>query len=189
MIHFVISLAELCKGCGACEVACTEAHAAIGLQTYPRLHEAKTPQGIMHVHCRHCEDAPCAGVCPVGAITHGDGTIDLNESTCIGCKMCALACPFGAIEAHGSSPESQQLTDHLHNGVTAPLPPGSLLDWSIGVRTVAVKCDLCYFHPEGPRCVEVCPTQALRIVDNESLAKAVASKRTAKSHALAAEKT
>ena len=94
-----------------------EVHAAVGLQAYPRLHETKTSHGIVHIQCRHCEDAPCAEVCPVAAITHGDNTIDLNESTCIGCKMCALACPFGAIASYGSSPQSQQLPHHLRNGV------------------------------------------------------------------------
>jgi hydrogenase-4 component A len=179
MNRFVIAAAELCKACGGCEVACMEVHAAVGLQAYPRLHETKTALGPTHIQCLHCDDAPCVEVCPVGAITHGDHSVDLNESLCIGCKMCALACPFGAIETYGSSPESQQLPQRLHDGfLLAELPPPtSLLDWSVGVRTVAVKCDLCYFRPEGPRCVEICPTQALRIVDSESLAEVIASKR------------
>jgi hydrogenase-4 component A len=180
MNSFIVAVAELCKGCGACEVACLETHTAAGLQAYPRLHETKTSQGIAHIQCRHCEDAPCAEVCPVAALTHGDRTIDLNESTCIGCKMCALACPFGAIETYGSSLQSQQLPHHLRNGfATAEVlpPPSSLLDWSVGVRTVAIKCDLCYFRTDGPACVQVCPTQALRIVDSKSLAEVVASKR------------
>lgn len=168
MNHFVIASTELCKACGACETACVEVHAAAGLQAHPRLHAVETAQGMMHLHCRHCEDAPCAEVCPVAAITHGANSIDLNESTCIGCKMCALACPFGAIEAHGSSTESQQLNFEWEMAAS----PTSLLDWSVGVRTVAVKCDLCYFRAEGPRCVEQCPTQALRIVDSKWLAEA-----------------
>ena len=175
MNHFVISSAGLCKECGACEVACAEAHAAAGLQAYPRLHATKTAQGLMHIHCRHCEDAPCAEVCPVAAITHGENTIDLNEGTCIGCKMCALACPFGAIEAHGSSIQSQQLTHRLDDEI-AP-PPTSLLDWSVGVRTIAVKCDLCAFRPEGPACIEACPTGALLTVDSKSPGQIVAAKR------------
>jgi hydrogenase-4 component A len=180
MNHFIISVPELCKDCGACEAACVNVHAAVGLQAYPRLRTIKTSRGTVHIQCRHCEDAPCAEVCPVAAITHDDNTIDLNESTCIGCKMCALACPFGAIESYGSSPQSQQLPHHLPDGVTTAevLPPlSSLLDWAAGVRTVAVKCDLCYFRAEGQACVQACPTQALRIVDSESLAEAVASKR------------
>ncbi len=181
MNRFVISIGELCTGCGACEVGCVEVHEAAGLQAYPRLHESMTVQGPMHVPCRHCEDAPCVEVCPVGAITHGDHKIDLNESICIGCTMCALACPFGAIEMHGSSMQSQQLpSPRLRDGYTLAEvlpPPTSLLDWAAGVRSVAVKCDLCYFRADGPRCVEVCPTKALRVIDTKSFAKAAASKR------------
>jgi Fe-S-cluster-containing hydrogenase component 2 len=33
---------------------------------------------------------------------------------------------------------------------------------------VAVKCDLCYFSPEGPACVIACPHKALSLVDEES---------------------
>ena len=54
--------------------------------------------------CRHCDDSPCATVCPVHAITHINDTIQLNESLCIGCKLCGIACPFGAITQHGSAP-------------------------------------------------------------------------------------
>lgn len=179
MNRFVIAEAKLCTGCGTCERACVEVHASVGLQAHPRLHVTETPQGTMPVQCRHCEDAPCAKVCPVVAITHGEDMIALNESICIGCKMCGLACPFGAIEPHGTSPQSQQLPHPAYAGAAVPselpaptevpLPLSPLLDWTPGVRTVAVKCDLCYFREEGPRCVEVCPTKALRLVDGESL--------------------
>ena len=179
MNRFIVTVADRCTACGACEVACVNVHAAAGLQAYPRLHESRAAQRPTHVQCRHCEDAPCAEVCPVGAITRGDDSIVINESICIGCRMCALACPFGAIETSGSSLWSQQLPVYLDGEIAASdlPPPTSLLDWSAGVRTVAVKCDLCYFRPKGPKCVEVCPTQALRIVDSESLANVVASKR------------
>lgn len=40
----------------------------------------------------------------------------------------------------------------------------SLLKWNIGQKTVAVKCDLCYFRSEGPACVIACPHKALSLV-------------------------
>jgi len=43
----------------------------------------------------------------------------------------------------------------------------SLLKWNIGQKTVAVKCDLCYFRPEGPACVIACPHKALHLVTDE----------------------
>lgn len=58
----------------------------------------------MPVQCRHCEDAPCLKVCPVQAISQVDGAVQLNEGLCIGCNLCAVACPFGAIGSSGSRP-------------------------------------------------------------------------------------
>ena len=39
----------------------------------------------------------CAGECPVGAISQGDGKYDIANS-CIDCGTCAGVCPTGAIE-------------------------------------------------------------------------------------------
>lgn len=46
--------------------------------------------------CLHCGDAPCAEVCPTWALyIDRDGAVVLDEEACIGCMMCAIACPFG----------------------------------------------------------------------------------------------
>jgi Fe-S-cluster-containing hydrogenase component 2 len=42
----------------------------------------------------------------------------------------------------------------------------SLLNWNIGQKTVAVKCDLCNFSEDGPACVRVCPHKALSLIDD-----------------------
>jgi len=48
----------------------------------------------------HGEDAPCVTVCPTGASYKRteDGIVLVNESDCIGCGLCAWACPYGARE-------------------------------------------------------------------------------------------
>lgn len=38
----------------------------------------------------------CAGECPVGAISEGDGKYVIDEATCIDCGACAGACPVDA---------------------------------------------------------------------------------------------
>ena len=181
MYHFVIADNRKCIGCYACMAACTETHRSVGLQAYPRLHVTRTPQGIMPIQCRHCEDAMCALVCPVRAITHTANSIQINEGLCIGCKMCALACPYGNILPGGTPVPGLALNAASYAYINTPLDPDpmylreisyqeqlSLLSWNIGQKTVAVKCDLCYFREQGPACVEACPHKALVFVDESS---------------------
>ncbi len=39
----------------------------------------------------------CAGACPVGAISEGDGQYVIDANVCIDCGTCAATCPTGAI--------------------------------------------------------------------------------------------
>jgi hydrogenase-4 component A len=156
---------------------CVESHQEVGLQAYPRLHVVRTqPAGTMPVQCRHCEEPACAAVCPVNAIICVGDSIQLNESLCIGCKMCALACPFGAIIPGGTPVPAFGFNVGQYAYLNTPYEPDSmylrefatndrlsLLSWGIGQKTVAVKCDLCYFREEGPTCVRVCPHNALSL--------------------------
>ena len=38
----------------------------------------------------------CAGECPVGAISEGDGKFEINADECIECGACAEVCPVSA---------------------------------------------------------------------------------------------
>ena len=40
----------------------------------------------------------CAGECPVGAISQGDGKYEIDANSCIDYGTCAGVCPTGAIE-------------------------------------------------------------------------------------------
>ena len=101
MNRFVIADSTLCIGCHTCEAACSETHRQHGLQSMPRLRVMLNEKESAPQLCHHCEDAPCATVCPVNAITRVDGAVQLNESLCVSCKLCGIACPFGAIEFSG----------------------------------------------------------------------------------------
>jgi carbon-monoxide dehydrogenase iron sulfur subunit len=45
--------------------------------------------------CRQCNPAPCAEVCPEGAIGKGAfGAWVVNSGECTGCGICVDACPY-----------------------------------------------------------------------------------------------
>jgi sulfite dehydrogenase (quinone) subunit SoeB len=120
-LGLVIDL-DTCVGCHACVVACKEwntsgpgaplsdidAYGSEPVGTFlNRVHafEAVPETGTARVvhfpkSCLHCADAPCVTVCPTGAShkREADGIVLVNEDTCIGCGLCAWACPYGARE-------------------------------------------------------------------------------------------
>ncbi|WP_337076171.1 4Fe-4S dicluster domain-containing protein [Aeromonas dhakensis] len=188
MNRFVIADPKLCIGCGTCMAACSEVHKAQGLQQAPRLTVMRHEQATMPVQCRHCDDAPCSKVCPVEAIRQTGDCVQLNESLCIGCNLCAVACPFGAIQSGGSRPVAVATSydTYIPCSIRSSNPSTSaglccfgedLLSWEPGVRSIAVKCDLCEFRAEGPACVGACPSQALKLVNDGDTERAARIRR------------
>jgi len=51
---------------------------------------------VINDSCVSC--GACAGACPVGAISEGDGKFEIDAAACISCGACAGTCPTGAIE-------------------------------------------------------------------------------------------
>lgn len=112
---------DTCVGCHACVVSCkqwnTSGFVAPLSDTNPydegqsgawlnRVHSYESRDGDLErtsylpKSCLHCEDAPCVTVCPTGASLKRveDGIVLVDEDKCIGCGLCAWACPYGARE-------------------------------------------------------------------------------------------
>jgi len=178
--RFIIADPTLCIGCHTCEAACSESHRLHGLPSAPRLRVMKDTNMSAPQTCRHCEEAPCALVCPVDAFCHVKGTVQLNTQLCISCKLCGIACSFGTISFFGSHPP--YIPADVNCDRAPPAPPRSartrpLLDWEPGTLDVAVKCDLCFSDENGPACIRTCPTKALSLFDNNDLDTVSRSRR------------
>lgn len=70
--------------------------------------------------CLHCDDAPCVTVCPTGASYKRveDGIVLVDEDKCIGCGLCAWACPYGAREMDAEQGVMKKCTlcvDRIYN--------------------------------------------------------------------------
>lgn len=158
---FVIADPDICIGCATCMAACYESSYERGKLAVARLVVTRSKSGTMPNQCRQCDDGPCANVCPVGALRFGKDNIEVYEELCIGCKMCTLACPFGAIRAEAEIMPSVNyaLEPKYHLGIESEQ----------GAKSIAVKCDLCEGREEGPACVGVCPTSALSFIEPKKM--------------------
>jgi formate dehydrogenase iron-sulfur subunit len=110
---------ELCIGCRACQIACKSWNQLPGDKTvnrgtfenpsdltpdlYNKIRFVEVPSEANPVRwlfvsqrCMHCDDAGCMKICPApGALYKtAEGAVAFNKDKCIGCKLCAAACPF-----------------------------------------------------------------------------------------------
>ena len=97
--------------------------AALGVEAASLMRgETAAPAQIVHFpkSCLHCADAPCVTVCPTGASYKRaeDGIVLVNEDACIGCGLCAWACPYGAREMDAAAQVMKKCTlcvDRIYN--------------------------------------------------------------------------
>ncbi|OGW75549.1 MAG: hypothetical protein A2Z72_04555 [Omnitrophica bacterium RBG_13_46_9] len=97
-----------CVGCRSCEISCAVEHSgskdifsAVKEKPMPRKRVKTEFVGdrIVSLHCQHCADAPCVTACMSGALSkdYKSGATLHDKGKCVGCWMCVMICPFGAI--------------------------------------------------------------------------------------------
>ncbi len=76
---------------------------------------------FMSDSCKHCTDAGCLNACPTSSIIRTDmGNVFVQQETCIGCKYCIAACPWGVIsfsQKTGTVWKCTLCNDRIHNGL------------------------------------------------------------------------
>jgi carbon-monoxide dehydrogenase iron sulfur subunit len=92
---------ERCTGCRNCEMACSVYHVQACNPGKSAVRVVKQEREGLNVPivCQQCEEAACADICPVQAISRdaNTGAMIVDGDLCVGCQMCVVACPFGAI--------------------------------------------------------------------------------------------
>ncbi|MGD9031949.1 MAG: hypothetical protein PVJ69_02340 [Desulfobacteraceae bacterium] len=104
----------------------------------------KVDVGYLPIPCMHCDDAPCIKKSKKGTVTkRKDGIVLIDSEKAKGQKDILDTCPYGAI-------------------------------WWNDEKQVPQKCTFCVHLLEDgwkePRCVQACPTGALRVVHAEDAA-------------------
>ena len=99
--------------------------------------KGKARFSFLSVACMHCDDAPCVMGCPSACLYKDpeSGLTLFDNTNCIGCHSCAMACPFGApsFNDEGKMVKCDGCVERLRQGLI-------------------------------PACVRVCPTGALTCV-------------------------
>jgi Fe-S-cluster-containing dehydrogenase component len=148
-----------CNGCYACQIACKDEHCnqswlpyaaeqpTIG-QFWMRINEIERGQipvvsvSYETVFCNHCQDAPCIAAGGGAVYRRDDGLVIVDPEKAKGNRQIVDSCPLGAIYWNEELELAQKCTGCAH-----------LLDngWEV------------------PRCVDACPTEALKYVDENSI--------------------
>ena len=103
MTEHIQVVPDKCRACRRCEVACIAAHHGMSFkeamkhrdELVSRVQVVKAEGFKTTVRCHQCDHAPCANVCPTGALQQdADGRIIMRVQYCVACKMCIAACPY-----------------------------------------------------------------------------------------------
>lgn len=101
MINILTLDPKKCVACKTCEIVCSlvktgkcnPSESCIKVITFDE-------EGFYSpTTCFQCKEAWCVKACPAAAISSNEetGARVIDESKCVGCRICTMACPFGQI--------------------------------------------------------------------------------------------
>lgn len=151
---------ELCVGCGACVSACLDEHDNLPIEK-PLLRRVyrteEVRRGVLRLTwyslaCIHCAGHDCLDACPKScfSLDAATGTVQLDNSGCIGCRACEKSCQYQGVVfgKDGKAAKCDGCLERLRAGLL-------------------------------PRCVEACPRRAITVDDRPAVRNA-ASKNLAR---------
>lgn len=147
-----------CTGCRTCETACKDYYDTPVDINFRKVFDceggscaldsdgtALNTSYAYHVSlaCNHCTDPACAHACPTGAIHRDEaaGLVLIDDTKCIGCGYCQMACPYDA----------------------------PVVDRDLGHSVKCSGCHERVEAGEQPICVTACPLRALDFGDIDEL--------------------
>ncbi|MCC7553522.1 MAG: 4Fe-4S binding protein [Methanobacteriaceae archaeon] len=92
MSQIILTKPDVCDGCMDCVEACKGYNNGSSV-----IDIFKSANGYAAVVCQNCVNPRCGEVCFKDAITRTEDLVVLDDDTCVGCKLCMLVCPIGAI--------------------------------------------------------------------------------------------
>jgi formate dehydrogenase iron-sulfur subunit len=156
---------EACIGCRGCQAACKAWNILPAVSTvnfgsyenpkdlnpflYNKIHYIELPSDkdpvrwlFLSQRCMHCDDAGCMKICPSpGALYRTkEGAVVTNKDKCIGCRLCAIGCPFNI-------PRYDE--------------KGKLSKCHLCFDRIA--------HDMTPACAKTCPTEAIKYGSRDEL--------------------
>lgn len=127
--------------------------------------------------CQHCSEPSCTFVCPTQARykREDDGIVLTNYDTCIGCKYCEVACPYGVNFLGKGDPVSEHEDEEvreLSDGFQGQeVDRDGVAVGGQSPKGVMGKCTFCVHRQENEAtkgttaCEDDCPVDAIHFGD------------------------
>jgi anaerobic carbon-monoxide dehydrogenase iron sulfur subunit len=145
IVKVIVTHLDRCRACKTCELYCAVGRGSNSKTLLKAIREVPTPKARLQVEgsndvslpmqCRHCQNAPCIDACLAGALVRDPET----DMVIIREDRCVACWTCTIFCPYGAIYPSHELK-------------------------MAIKCDRCNYM-EHPICIDVCPTQALQLVD------------------------